>query len=360
MASSFPGQPQQPTPMQTAHGHHMMNAWSMQYSLGGALQHQVSPPTHARPKGGSRQKSRQQGSSAPPPMQVKQLLGATPPQAPFGLPTAQPLMQGCSPTGSPPVYSIPQAGSLPLGMSGSHPLSLGGLDAVGMLPMGQPIAGSMGSSLPNVDTLPVATGVAGSLDAQEDDDGKDRDRRHRATVSRVGMSPMLTIPGLGEFPFAYRAVKKKPGEPRTLLAVGDVVECRLTKGNPPKAVSVRILIGTNIPLTKVSAEALSGADCLPYPVARSADNEESLQGLTPTCSEKRPEVDADTPPALCDDDCPGLLDADDEDVFDPSQDCIPLCGATADDTYNPTDLCGRGADNPWMSSPLDQLPLNSA
>ena len=65
--------------------------------------------------------------------------------------------------------------------------------------------------------------------------------RYRAVVTRIGEEPMLQIEQVGEFRFAYRNVKKKPGDPRPFLQVGDEVECRLTQSVPTKAVSVRVL-----------------------------------------------------------------------------------------------------------------------
>ena len=81
----------------------------------------------------------------------------------------------------------------------------------------------------------------------------EKDERYLANVTQIGDSPTLTIPGKGTFHFAYRSVKKRPGEPRTLIAVGNIVECRLTQSNPPKAISIRIISGTGIPLAKEKA-----------------------------------------------------------------------------------------------------------
>ena len=64
--------------------------------------------------------------------------------------------------------------------------------------------------------------------------------RYRAVIMRIGDEPLLSIDSVGEFRFAYRNVKKKPGESRPFLQVGDEVECRLTKSAPPKAVSLRV------------------------------------------------------------------------------------------------------------------------
>eukprot|EP01064_Diplonema_japonicum_P033573 TRINITY_DN6651_c0_g5_i1.p1 TRINITY_DN6651_c0_g5~~TRINITY_DN6651_c0_g5_i1.p1 ORF type:complete len:185 (+),score=26.07 TRINITY_DN6651_c0_g5_i1:58-612(+) len=77
-----------------------------------------------------------------------------------------------------------------------------------------------------------------------------RDTRYVATVVCVGEVPVLKVAGVGEFMFAYRNVKKRPGEPRALLAVGDTVECRLTTTPPQKAISIRILCGSGVPLAK--------------------------------------------------------------------------------------------------------------
>ncbi|KAJ9455221.1 hypothetical protein DIPPA_28555 [Diplonema papillatum] len=63
----------------------------------------------------------------------------------------------------------------------------------------------------------------------------------RAIVTRIGPEPLLQIEGVGEVRFAYRNVKKKHGEARPFIQVGDNVECRLTRSNPPKAVSVRLV-----------------------------------------------------------------------------------------------------------------------
>eukprot|EP01062_Namystynia_karyoxenos_P073532 TRINITY_DN70335_c0_g1_i1.p2 TRINITY_DN70335_c0_g1~~TRINITY_DN70335_c0_g1_i1.p2 ORF type:complete len:285 (+),score=84.29 TRINITY_DN70335_c0_g1_i1:95-856(+) len=67
-------------------------------------------------------------------------------------------------------------------------------------------------------------------------------KRYRAVVSRVGTEPHLRIDEIGsEVPFAYRCVKKRPGEPRVLLEVGDEVECKLARSDPVKAISVKIV-----------------------------------------------------------------------------------------------------------------------
>ena len=71
-------------------------------------------------------------------------------------------------------------------------------------------------------------------------DDKMRERQ-RAIVTRIGTEPLLMIEGVGEFRFAYRNIKKKPGESRPFIQVGDEVECRLTTADPPKAVSVRVM-----------------------------------------------------------------------------------------------------------------------
>eukprot|EP00755_Sulcionema_specki_P014058 Sspe_Gene.55669::Locus_30610_Transcript_1_1_Confidence_1.000_Length_1033::g.55669::m.55669 len=67
---------------------------------------------------------------------------------------------------------------------------------------------------------------------------------------------MLTIEGLGEYRFAYRSVKKKRSEPRPILCVGDIVECRLSKSTPPKAVSIHVIHQENI-LTEIPSDDMS-------------------------------------------------------------------------------------------------------
>eukprot|EP01064_Diplonema_japonicum_P004679 TRINITY_DN13074_c0_g1_i1.p1 TRINITY_DN13074_c0_g1~~TRINITY_DN13074_c0_g1_i1.p1 ORF type:complete len:187 (+),score=39.77 TRINITY_DN13074_c0_g1_i1:34-594(+) len=69
-----------------------------------------------------------------------------------------------------------------------------------------------------------------------------RKDRFRATVVQIGETPKLKIDGGEEHFFAYRSVKKRPGEPRQILVVGDVVDCRLTKTVPAKAVSIKIVV----------------------------------------------------------------------------------------------------------------------
>ena len=68
-------------------------------------------------------------------------------------------------------------------------------------------------------------------------------QRYKAVVTRIGGNPMLSIDSLGEFRFAYRSVKKNPGEtgPRAFLQVGDEVECRLTERQPVKAFSIKVM-----------------------------------------------------------------------------------------------------------------------
>ncbi|KAJ9455222.1 hypothetical protein DIPPA_28549 [Diplonema papillatum] len=75
----------------------------------------------------------------------------------------------------------------------------------------------------------------------DDKDSSKRKDRLRAVVTRIGTEPLLKIEGGGEIRFAYRNVKKKHGDARPFIQVGDNVECRLTKSNPPKAVSVRLM-----------------------------------------------------------------------------------------------------------------------
>eukprot|EP00662_Eupelagonemidae_sp_cell21_P030681 gene30681-1595_t len=115
----------------------------------------------------------------------------------MGMPTARPI--GGS---SPPMGAVPHAASLPLAAAGGlvGPIA-GSVDGTiaAVLPVGQPIAGSA-----PLDATPLA-GTPNTPPPEMDDASADRDRRHRATVSRVGVSPMLVIQGVGEFPFAYRA-----------------------------------------------------------------------------------------------------------------------------------------------------------
>jgi len=83
--------------------------------------------------------------------------------------------------------------------------------------------------------------------------------RHRATVIQVGAEPLLHVEDIGEVRFAYRAVKKKPGEARAVIVVGDQVECRLTR-SPRKAVSVRLLRnGPPPPAAAAAAQAAARA-----------------------------------------------------------------------------------------------------
>eukprot|EP00756_Hemistasia_phaeocysticola_P031932 Hpha_TRINITY_DN16383_c0_g8::TRINITY_DN16383_c0_g8_i1::g.58520::m.58520 len=251
-------------------------------------------------------------------------MGASPPPA---LPTATGLSSGIVP-------GLPQA----------RPAGPGSLGR--RLPLGAPLptatvlsgvsssapAGGMfrtpASSPPMASSLGLA--LAAGIEAGGAEEPRDRDRRHRARVSRVGQSPMLQIEGLGEFPFAYRAVKKKPGEPRTLLAVNDIVECRLTKSPPQKAVSVRILQGTNIPLSRATPEELGGQGC----------SGGSTQGLTPQPSPAHSAADDDSnaPPDLC----VGEDSDDGEDMGREESDVIPLCGATTADEEADIPLCGGG------------------
>eukprot|EP01063_Lacrimia_lanifica_P007265 TRINITY_DN1460_c0_g1_i2.p1 TRINITY_DN1460_c0_g1~~TRINITY_DN1460_c0_g1_i2.p1 ORF type:complete len:217 (+),score=69.50 TRINITY_DN1460_c0_g1_i2:66-716(+) len=63
---------------------------------------------------------------------------------------------------------------------------------------------------------------------------------YTAVVVRIGDEPLLNIRGVGNVRFAYRHVKKAPGEAKPVVHVGDRVTCRLTPCSPPKAVSVRI------------------------------------------------------------------------------------------------------------------------
>eukprot|EP01062_Namystynia_karyoxenos_P083279 TRINITY_DN9556_c1_g2_i1.p1 TRINITY_DN9556_c1_g2~~TRINITY_DN9556_c1_g2_i1.p1 ORF type:complete len:348 (+),score=51.93 TRINITY_DN9556_c1_g2_i1:136-1044(+) len=214
---------------------------------------------------------------------------------------------GCSSHGSRPLQ--PKVGSAPLAvadcMAGSaqsgslEPLALSGIGA-----------GEACAPLCAAASAPAGSSALAAEPATPWGGASDRERRHRATVSRVGAAPMLSIQGMGEFPFAYRAVKKKPGEPRTLLAVGDIVECRLARTLTRKAVSVRILQGTCIPLAKGPREHGSFA-C-----------SESTQGLTPQPSPQSTVLPRrDLPPALC-----PAEDDDSEDQEDEA-DVIPLCGA---------------------------------
>eukprot|EP01060_Flectonema_neradi_P014767 TRINITY_DN21405_c0_g1_i1.p1 TRINITY_DN21405_c0_g1~~TRINITY_DN21405_c0_g1_i1.p1 ORF type:complete len:239 (+),score=63.41 TRINITY_DN21405_c0_g1_i1:66-719(+) len=69
-----------------------------------------------------------------------------------------------------------------------------------------------------------------------------RKDRFRATVIQIGETPKLRLENGGEFFFAYRSVKKRPGEQRQILVVGDIVDCRLTKTVPAKAVSIKIVV----------------------------------------------------------------------------------------------------------------------
>eukprot|EP00755_Sulcionema_specki_P034998 Sspe_Gene.21338::Locus_7992_Transcript_2_2_Confidence_0.500_Length_943::g.21338::m.21338 len=68
-----------------------------------------------------------------------------------------------------------------------------------------------------------------------------RKDRYRGTVVQIGEAPKLRIESGEEFHFAYRSVKKRPGEQRQILVVGDIVDCRLTKTDPVKAVSIKIV-----------------------------------------------------------------------------------------------------------------------
>eukprot|EP01062_Namystynia_karyoxenos_P036896 TRINITY_DN2686_c1_g1_i1.p2 TRINITY_DN2686_c1_g1~~TRINITY_DN2686_c1_g1_i1.p2 ORF type:complete len:298 (+),score=85.87 TRINITY_DN2686_c1_g1_i1:79-894(+) len=97
--------------------------------------------------------------------------------------------------------------------------------------------------MPRPQLAPASQQQGGPQQASSDYNGEIAERtRYRATISRVGSGPQLLIDGRqGEIPFAYRCVKKRPGEPRFLLQVGNRVECRLTKIHPVKAISVKLI-----------------------------------------------------------------------------------------------------------------------
>eukprot|EP01063_Lacrimia_lanifica_P031020 TRINITY_DN503_c0_g1_i1.p1 TRINITY_DN503_c0_g1~~TRINITY_DN503_c0_g1_i1.p1 ORF type:complete len:275 (+),score=42.94 TRINITY_DN503_c0_g1_i1:55-879(+) len=65
----------------------------------------------------------------------------------------------------------------------------------------------------------------------------------RGVVSRVGDEPMLKVEGKGEFRFAYRNVKKRPNEEKPLLALGDILECKLSTGPCPRPLALRLVKG---------------------------------------------------------------------------------------------------------------------
>ena len=109
--------------------------------------------------------------------------------------------------------------------------------------------------------------------------------RYHALVTRIGEEPMLDISGVGEFRFAYRNVKKKPGDPRPFLQVGDLVECRLTKSTPTKAVSVRVLRQASAPATYQHDpySPLPEAPAATVPTFPSADNSSLFEQLGGAC-----------------------------------------------------------------------------
>eukprot|EP00756_Hemistasia_phaeocysticola_P058950 Hpha_TRINITY_DN35634_c0_g1::TRINITY_DN35634_c0_g1_i1::g.68562::m.68562 len=107
---------------------------------------------------------------------------------------------------------------------------------------------------------PHATSNEVSLATSSTPRGEEQTKeRHRATVIQVGAEPLLHVEDIGEVRFAYRAVKKKPGEARAVIVVGDQVECRLTR-SPRKAVSVRLLrSGPPPPAAAAAAQAAARA-----------------------------------------------------------------------------------------------------
>eukprot|EP01059_Diplonema_ambulator_P013980 TRINITY_DN2474_c0_g1_i1.p2 TRINITY_DN2474_c0_g1~~TRINITY_DN2474_c0_g1_i1.p2 ORF type:complete len:196 (+),score=40.39 TRINITY_DN2474_c0_g1_i1:58-645(+) len=128
-----------------------------------------------------------------------------------------------------------------------------------------------------------------------------RDARYVARVVAVGESPVLEIDGQGEFCFAYRSVKKRPGEPRALISVGNVVECRLTTTTPRKAISIRIISGSGIALTKTDPESPG------YP----AEYERSRTTSQTSSSASDAEIDAGSLPDLEEVDLPDEDNGDD-------------------------------------------------
>ena len=81
-----------------------------------------------------------------------------------------------------------------------------------------------------------------------------RKDRFRAAVIQIGETPMLKLDNGGEYYFAYRSVKKRPGEQRQILVVGDIVDCRLTKTIPAKAVSIKIV--SKLPQPKAEKDVI--------------------------------------------------------------------------------------------------------